>query len=73
MNQLEQDPILAALARIEDKADQTLANQSQMQAEIAQIHKDCQKTARTHGAVAGGIAGGLVSATVMYIRAKLGV
>ena len=34
------DPILEALARIENKTDQTLKNQKEMQAEIAQIRQD---------------------------------
>lgn len=67
------DPILQALKEIQAKQDVTIAKQDDLEKHIKQIHDDCKKTARTNGAVAGGIAGGLVSATVMYIRAKLGV
>lgn len=68
-----QDPILQALKEIQEKQDVTIAKQDDLEKHIKQIHDDCKKTARTNGAVAGGIAGGLVSATVMYIRAKMGV
>lgn len=67
------DPILAALARIEAKTDQTLKNQAEMSAEIAQIHKDTKRTAAVVGGVSGAAAGGIVSVGVQLIRAKLGV
>lgn len=70
---IQQDPILKSLAQIEAKIDQSLINQKELRQEIDQIHDDCKKTARANGAMAGGVAGGLVSATVMYIRAKMGV
>lgn len=49
------DPILEALARIENKTDQTLKNQKEMQAEIAQIRQDTKRTAITFGAIGGGV------------------
>ena len=67
------DPILQALKEIQTKQDVTIAKQDALENHIKQIHDDCKKTARTNGAVAGGVAGGLVSATIMYIRAKMGV
>ena len=70
---VNQDPILQALKEIQAKQDVTIAKQDDLEKHIKQIRDDCKKTARTNGAVAGGIAGGLVSATVMYIRAKMGV
>lgn len=66
------DPILEALARIEAKTDQTLHNQQQMQAEIAQIHKDTRKTAAVVGGVSGAVGGGIVSVGWQLIKAKMG-
>lgn len=70
---VNQDPILTALKEIQAKQDVTIEKQDQLEKHMKQIHADCKKTARANGAVAGGIAGGLVSATIMYIRAKMGV
>lgn len=67
------DPVLDKLAQIDQKLDKTLENQSRMSQEINQIHDDCKQVAQKSGALAGGVAGGLVSATIMYIRAKMGV
>jgi len=39
------DPILEALARIEAKQDDLLANQARMDEELQQIKKDCKKSA----------------------------
>lgn len=66
------DPILEALARIEAKTDETLKNQTEMKTEIAQIHKDTRKAAVIAGSASGAITGGLVSAAIMTVRAKLG-
>lgn len=73
MNANQQDPILVALARIEAKTDQTLANQAKMSAEIAQIHQDTRRTAVIVGGVAGATSGGLVSLGFALIKAKLGL
>lgn len=67
------DPILAALARIESKTDQTLLNQAEMKAEIAEIHKDTKRTAAVVGGVSGGVAGGVVSVGWQLIKAKMGL
>ncbi|MDO4434734.1 MAG: hypothetical protein Q4B82_09185 [Alysiella sp.] len=73
MSTNQQDPILAALARIEAKQDQFLRNQEKMEAEIAQIHQDTRKTALIVGSVAGATSGGLVSLGFALIKAKLGL
>lgn len=67
------DPILAALARLEDKAEQTLQNQQAMQAEIAQIHRDTKRTAAVVGGVSGAVGGGIVSVGWQLIKAKMGL
>lgn len=67
------DPILAALARIEAKTDQTLQNQAEMKQEIAQIHQDTRRTAAVVGGVSGAAAGGIVSVGWQIIRAKMGL
>ena len=63
------DPILEALARIENKTDQTLKNQKEMQAEIAQIHQDTKRTAITFGAIGGS----LITIGWELIKAKMGL
>lgn len=68
MNQ-NQDPILAALARIEAKQDQALERQDQMDAEIKQIRNDCRRSA----AITGGLSGGIVAAGIEFIRIKTGI
>lgn len=73
MNANQQDPILAALARIEAKQDQSLKNQEKMEAEIAQIHQDTRRTAMIVGGAAGATGGGLVSLGFALIKAKLGL
>ncbi|RPD86211.1 hypothetical protein EGK75_07455 [Neisseria weixii] len=67
------DPILAALARIEAKTDQTLQNQQAMKAEIAEIHKDTKRTAAVVGGVSGAVGGGIVSVGWQLIKAKMGL
>ncbi|MFC5920863.1 hypothetical protein ACFPVS_09045 [Neisseria weixii] len=66
------DPILAALARIEAKTDETLQNQKVMKAEIAEIHKDTKRTAAVVGGVSGAVGGGIVSVGWQLIKAKMG-
>ena len=68
-----QDPILAALARIEAKTDETLQNQQAMKAEIAEIHKDTKRTAVVVGGVSGAVGGGIVSVGWQLIKAKMGL
>lgn len=70
---MNKDPILAALARIEAKQDQSLANQEKMESEIRQIHADTKKTAAVVGAVSGAVSGGIVSTGIALFRAKLGL
>lgn len=65
-----QDPILAALACIEGKVDDV---HDVMDVRLAQIHTECKRTAATRGAIAGGVAGGLVSTGIALIKAKLGM
>ena len=66
------DPILEALARIEAKTAQTLQNQNEMKAEIAQIHHDTKRTAAVVGGVSGAVGGGIVSVGWQLIKAKMG-
>ena len=75
MNRKEpnQDPVLSALAEINRKQDTLIAKQEKTNARLDQIHADCRRVARTNGAIAGGVSGALVSATIAYIRAKMGV
>lgn len=68
-----QDPILQALKEIQAKQDVTIEKQDQLEKHIKQIHDDCQKTARTHGAVAGAVSGGLVATGIALIKAKFGL
>lgn len=72
-----QDPVLQALKEIQIKQDVTIAKQDDLERHIKQIHDDCQKTARTHGAMAGAISGsvasGLVSLGIEMIKAKFGL
>lgn len=68
-----QDPVLSALVEINRKQDTVIAKQEQLEKRLTQIHIDCKRTARTNGAIAGGVSGALVSATIAYIRAKMGV
>lgn len=63
------DPILEALARIENKTDQTLKNQKEMQAEIAQIRQDTKRTAITFGAISGSV----ITVGWELIKAKMGL
>ena len=63
------DPILEALARIENKTDQTLKNQKEMQAEIAQIRQDTKRTAITFGAIGGGV----ITVGWELLKAKMGL
>lgn len=68
MNELQKDPILAALARIEDKQDELLKNQVRMDKELQEIRKDCKKSA----AIYGGLGGVIVTTGWELIRAKFG-
>lgn len=61
--------IAAALARIENKTDQTLKNQKEMQAEIAQIRQDTKRTAITFGALGGGV----ITVGWELLKAKMGL
>lgn len=67
------DPILESLARIEAKQDTILAQQTEMEAEIRQIHRDTRRTAAVVGGVTGGVAGGIVSVGWQLIKAKMGL
>lgn len=69
----QQDPILAALARIEAKQDEQLKNQERMDAQLDQIHADCRRTAVVAGAASGGVMGGVVTTGILLIKAKLGL
>ncbi len=69
----QQDPILAALARIEAKQDEQLKNQEHMDAQLDQIHADCRRTAVVAGAASGGVIGGVVTTGILLIKAKLGL
>ena len=55
---VNQDPILQALKEIQAKQDVTIAK---------------QETARTNGAVAGAVSGGLVATGITLIKAKFGI
>lgn len=70
---VNQDPILQALKEIQAKQDVTIEKQDQLEKHIKQIHDDCQKIARTHGAVAGAVSGGLVATGIALIKAKFGL
>ncbi|UOO81181.1 hypothetical protein LVJ83_09375 [Uruburuella testudinis] len=64
-----QDPILAALARIEAKQDEQLENQARMDEEIKEIRKECRRTA----AMYGGLGGMVVATGWEVVKAKLGL
>lgn len=70
---VNQDPILQALKEIQAKQDVTIAKQDDLEKHIKQIHDDCKKTARTNGAVAGAVSGGLVATGIALIKAKFGI
>ncbi|SSY80648.1 hypothetical protein [Alysiella crassa] len=70
---VNQDPILQALKEIQAKQDVTIAKQDDLEKHIKQIHNDCKKTARTNGAVAGAVSGGLVATGIALIKAKFGL
>lgn len=67
------DPVLNKLTEILNKQDETIQLQEKMDARLDDIIDDCKKLSRTHGAVAGGVSGGLVSVFIALIRAKLGL
>lgn len=69
---MNQDPVLEILREIRSKQDLTIEKQDKLEAQIGKIHEDCKKVARTNGAVAGGIAGGLVATGIALIKAKFG-
>lgn len=66
------DCILEILQEIRAKQDETIAKQDKLETHIKQIHDDCKRTARANGAVAGGLAGGLVATGITLIKAKFG-
>lgn len=68
-----EDPVLHMLHEIRAKQDITIDKQERMDARLDEIHSDCKRAARTNGAVAGGVAGGLVSLGIALIKAKLGL
>ena len=70
---VNQDPILQALKEIQAKQDVTIAKQDDLEKHIKQIHDDCKKTARTNGAVAGAVSGGVVATGITLIKAKFGI
>ena len=70
---VNQDPILQALKEIQAKQDVTIAKHDDLDKHIKQIHDDCKKTARTNGAVAGAVSGGLVATGITLIKAKFGI
>lgn len=69
---MTQDPVLAALKRVEAKQDEALANQAAMNVQLAQIHRDCQKTALISGGAAGAVTGSLITTAIELMRIKLG-
>ena len=66
--QTEQDPILAALARLEVKQDLLLENQAEMDKQLHEMKKEVKRTA----AVYGGLGGVIVSTGWELIRMKIG-
>lgn len=66
------DPLLEQLNRIERKQDVIIDTQHNINERLEQIHKDCKRVAIVNGAAAGGIAGGLVTTAIEFIRIKLG-
>lgn len=66
------DPILAALARIEAKTDQTLKQQEAISEELAKIHKDTKRTAAVVGGASGAATATIVSVGVELIRRVAG-
>ena len=56
-------------ALIENNNDQTLKNQNEMQAEIAQIRQDTKRTAITFGALGGGV----ITVGWELLKAKMGL
>ena len=67
--QADRKNIAASLERIENKTDQTLKNQKEMQAEIAQIRQDTKRTALTFGALGGGV----ITVGWELLKAKMGL
>ncbi len=67
------DPILEMLREIRAKQDETLEKQDKMDTRLDQIHDDCKRVAQKNGAVAGGLAGGLVATGIALIKAKFGL
>ena len=68
MVEMNKDPILQALARMEAKQDQLLENQERMDEEIQKIHKECRRVA----ILSGGLSGGVIALGIEFIRIKLG-
>ncbi len=69
----QQDPVILLLHEIRAKQDQTLRKQEQLEKILDEVRDDCEKTARTNGAVAGAVSGGVVSVGIMLVKAKLGL
>lgn len=68
MVEMNKDPILQALVRMEAKQDQLLENQERMDEEIQKIHKECRRDA----ILSGGLSGGVIALGIEFIRIKLG-
>lgn len=73
MSTQREDPVLRQLKEISEKQDITIQKQEKLDERLEQIHQDCKAVARTNGAIAGGIAGGMVAAAISFIKSKLGV
>lgn len=72
MSGKHKDPILEMLCEIRAKQDLTLEKQDTLEKRLDQIHDDCKRVAQRNGAVAGGLAGGLVATGIALIKAKFG-
>ncbi|MCP1772868.1 hypothetical protein J2T38_001704 [Neisseria perflava] len=68
MTDLQKDPILQALVRIEAKQDLQIAKTEEMEQELREIRKECRRTS----ALYGGLGGAIVSTGWEFIRLKLG-
>lgn len=69
---MSRDLLLEQLTRIEKKQDVILEKQDDFNVQLNQIHKDCKRTALINGAMAGGLAGGLVTTAIDLLRMKFG-
>ncbi len=66
---IDKDPLLHAMARIEAKQDLILENQENMDKEIQEIRRECRKTS----ALYGGLGGLTMAAGWEMIKIKLGI